>query len=100
MIVVKRQQAEPNESKTQGTQENDESPYDTESKIKIINSYQAATISDAKERDAFDSLFGLRFMPDDDLASMTSFKTQDSADHVSKEVTETLHAFADKPAQS
>ncbi|GKB05854.1 hypothetical protein Tco_0834049, partial [Tanacetum coccineum] len=112
------------DSKTQGAQENAESPYDTESEIKIIKSYQAATISgllfihqsssydqddqdviditpkDAEEGDASESLSGLRSMPDDDLASMTGFETQDSADHVSEEGTETLHASTDKPAQS
>ncbi|GKG00799.1 hypothetical protein Tco_0302489, partial [Tanacetum coccineum] len=55
---------------------------------------------DAEEGDAYESLSGLRSMPDDDLASMTSFETQDSADHVSEEGTETLHASADKPTQS
>ncbi|GJY53861.1 hypothetical protein Tco_0445525 [Tanacetum coccineum] len=101
--------------KTQGAQENAESPYDTKSKIKTIKSYQAATISgslfihqsssydqdkDAKEGDASESLFGLRSMPNDDLASISGFKTQDSADHVSEEGTKTLHASANKPAQS
>ncbi|GKA45892.1 hypothetical protein Tco_0738688 [Tanacetum coccineum] len=107
--------------KTQDAQENDESPYDTKSEIKIIKSYQAATISgslfihqsssynqdviditpkDAKEGDASKSLYGLRFMPGDGLASMTGFETQDSADHVFKDGTETLHASVDKPAQS
>ncbi|GJU58675.1 hypothetical protein Tco_1236441 [Tanacetum coccineum] len=88
------------DSKTQGAQENAESPYDTESEIKIIKYYQAATISEVEEGDDSDSLSGLRSMPDDDLASMTGFETQDSADHISKEGTETLHASADKPAQS
>ncbi|GKC73721.1 hypothetical protein Tco_1119604, partial [Tanacetum coccineum] len=90
-------------------------------KIKIIKSYQAATISgslfihqsssydqdviditpkDAKEGDASESLSGLRSMPDDDLASMTGFEIQDSDDHVFEEGTETLHASADKPTQS
>nr|GEY26894.1 retrovirus-related Pol polyprotein from transposon TNT 1-94 [Tanacetum cinerariifolium] len=55
---------------------------------------------DAKEGDAYDSLSGLRSMPDGDLAFMTGFETQDSVDHVSKEGTKTLHASADKPAQS
>ncbi|GJS62177.1 retrovirus-related pol polyprotein from transposon TNT 1-94 [Tanacetum coccineum] len=112
------------DSKSQGSQVIAESPYDTELEIKIIKSYQAATISgllfihqnssydqedqeeiditpkDAEEGDAFDSLSSLRSMPDDDLASLTGFKTQDSTDHVFEEGTETLHAFADKPAQS
>ncbi|GJW58121.1 hypothetical protein Tco_0104852 [Tanacetum coccineum] len=111
-------------SKTQGVQENVESPFDTESEIKIIKSYQAATISgllfihqsssydqdqnvinitpkDAKEGEAFESLSGLRSMPDDDLASLSGFEIQNSTDHDSQEVTtKTVHAFADKPAQS
>ncbi|GJZ10544.1 hypothetical protein Tco_0545303, partial [Tanacetum coccineum] len=40
---------------------------------------------DAEEGDASESLSGLRSMPDDDLASISSFETQDSADHVSEE---------------
>ncbi|GJZ59361.1 hypothetical protein Tco_0615177 [Tanacetum coccineum] len=103
------------DSNTHGAQENTASPYDTESEIKIIKSYQVATISgslfihrsssydqdkDAEEGDASGSLYGLRSIPDDDLASISGFETQDSADHVSKEGTETLHASADKPAQS
>ncbi|GKA74029.1 retrovirus-related pol polyprotein from transposon TNT 1-94, partial [Tanacetum coccineum] len=106
------------DSKTQGAQEKAESPYDTESEIKTIKtikSYQAATISgslfihqissydqdkDAEEGEASKSLSGLRYMPDDDLASISGFETQDSTDHVSEEGTKTLHAFADKPAQS
>nr|GEU65803.1 retrovirus-related Pol polyprotein from transposon TNT 1-94 [Tanacetum cinerariifolium] len=55
---------------------------------------------EAEEGDTSDSLSSRRSIPDDDLASITGFKTQDSTDHVSKEGTETLHAFADKPAQS
>ncbi|GKD33749.1 hypothetical protein Tco_1249258 [Tanacetum coccineum] len=106
------------DAKTQGAQEKAESPYDTESEIKTIKtikSYQAATISgslfihqissydqdkDAEEGEASKSLSGLRYMPDDDLASISGFETQDSTDHVSEEGTKTLHAFADKPAQS
>ncbi|GJU46690.1 hypothetical protein Tco_1203956 [Tanacetum coccineum] len=111
-------------SAAEAEKENTESPYDTESEIKIIKSYQATTISgslfiyqsslydqddqdvidiipkDTEKGDASESFSSLRSMLDDDLASMTSFETQDSADHVSKEGTKTLHAFADKPAQS
>nr|GEW30388.1 retrovirus-related Pol polyprotein from transposon TNT 1-94 [Tanacetum cinerariifolium] len=43
------------------------------------------TPKDVKEGDASESLYGLCFMPVDDLAFMTGFETQDSADHVSKE---------------
>ncbi|GJW95138.1 hypothetical protein Tco_0174810 [Tanacetum coccineum] len=42
---------------------------------------------------------GLHSMPDDDLASLTSFETQDYSDHFSDAGTETLHAYANKPAQ-
>ncbi|GKA56847.1 hypothetical protein Tco_0755919 [Tanacetum coccineum] len=72
-----------------------DSSYDQEDQEEID-----ITPKDAEEGDAFESLSGLTSMPDDDLASMTGFETQDSADHVSEECTETLHAFADKPAQS
>nr|GEX60033.1 hypothetical protein [Tanacetum cinerariifolium] len=112
------------DSKTQGAQENDESPFDTESKIKIIKSYQAATISgllfihqsssydqdqnvinitpkDAKKKEASESLSSLRFMPDDDLTSLSGFEIQDATYYDSQEGTaKTFHAFADKPAQS
>ncbi|GKE80715.1 hypothetical protein Tco_1550715, partial [Tanacetum coccineum] len=58
------------------------------------------TPKDVEKGDAFESLSGLRSMLDDDLASRTGFETQDSVDHISEEGIETLHAFADKPAQS
>ncbi|GKC63059.1 hypothetical protein Tco_1095657, partial [Tanacetum coccineum] len=98
------------DSKTQDAQENAESPYDTKLEIKIIKSSQATTISgllyiyqsssydqedqdvidispkDAKEGDAYESLYGLRSMPDDDLASMTGFEIQDSTDHSLRKV--------------
>nr|GEZ54310.1 hypothetical protein [Tanacetum cinerariifolium]GEZ59117.1 hypothetical protein [Tanacetum cinerariifolium] len=63
------------DAKTQGAQEIDESPYDTELEIKFIKSYQDDTISSSL----------LRFVSDDDLASIFDFETQDSIDHVSKE---------------
>ncbi|GKB82125.1 hypothetical protein Tco_0949020 [Tanacetum coccineum] len=59
------------------------------------------TPKDAKEGDASDSDSGLHSMPDDDLASLTGFKTTDFADNDSKEGTaETFHASADTQAQS
>ncbi|GJR79533.1 hypothetical protein Tco_0150318 [Tanacetum coccineum] len=76
------------DSKTHGAQENVESSYDIELEINIIKSYQAATIS------------GSLSIPGDDLASIYGFETQDSADHVSEEGTDTLHASAGKSAQS
>ncbi|GJZ72673.1 hypothetical protein Tco_0636819 [Tanacetum coccineum] len=90
-------------------QEKPESPYDTESEIKIIKSYQVNTVSgsllihqgsqrstlddnviditpkDDEERDASDS--DLRSMPSDDLASLTSFETLDSDDETSISIT-------------
>ncbi|GKE05289.1 hypothetical protein Tco_1397307 [Tanacetum coccineum] len=95
------------DSKTQGAQENAESPFDTESEIKIIKSYQAATISgslfinpsslydqdqnvinitpkDAKEGEASKSLSGLRYMPDDDLASLST--QSDPLGHLQEEL--------------
>ncbi|GKC52423.1 hypothetical protein Tco_1075168, partial [Tanacetum coccineum] len=54
---------------------------------------------DVKEGDASKSLSGLRSMPDDDLASISGFKLQDSTDHIFEEGTDTLHASADKPTQ-
>ncbi|GJV41504.1 hypothetical protein Tco_1419944 [Tanacetum coccineum] len=48
-----------------------------------------------------DSDSGLRYMPDDDLVSLTGFETLDSADDDSKEGTgDTFYASADMPAQS
>ncbi|GJZ93749.1 retrovirus-related pol polyprotein from transposon TNT 1-94 [Tanacetum coccineum] len=55
---------------------------------------------DVEEGDASESLFGLRSMPNDDLASISGFKTQDSADHVSKVGIDTLHTFANNSSQS
>nr|GEV77294.1 hypothetical protein [Tanacetum cinerariifolium] len=43
------------------------------------------TPKDTEEGNDSESLFGLRSMPDDDLASMTGFETQDSADHFFEE---------------
>ncbi|GJX63377.1 hypothetical protein Tco_0296277 [Tanacetum coccineum] len=88
------------DSNTHGAQENTASPYDTESEIKIIKSYQVATISgslfihrsssydqdkDAEEGDASGSLYGLRSIPDDDLASISGFEHTDSVDHLIKD---------------
>ncbi|GKD20493.1 hypothetical protein Tco_1222196, partial [Tanacetum coccineum] len=71
-------------------------PTVTEAEKDVID----ITPKDIEERDAFESLSGLWSMPDDDLAAMISFEIQDSADHVFEEGTKTLHASADKPAQS
>nr|GEV70640.1 putative ribonuclease H-like domain-containing protein [Tanacetum cinerariifolium] len=68
----------------------DESPYDTESEIKIKTLRKEMPLT----------LSGLRSMPDDDLASFSGFETQDFADHVSEEGIDILLDSADKPALS
>ncbi|GJT58696.1 hypothetical protein Tco_1002229 [Tanacetum coccineum] len=82
----------------EAAQEKPESPYDTESEIKIIKSYQVNIVSGNEEREASDS--GLRSMPDDDLVSLSGFDSQPSTDHDSKEGTATFHASVDMTAQS
>ncbi|GJS45138.1 hypothetical protein Tco_0595259 [Tanacetum coccineum] len=87
-----------------------ESPYDTESEIKIIKSFQGSQRSAADDTDVIDITpkddkgdayeSRLCLMTDDDLASLTGFKTQYSSDHFSDAGTKTLHASANKPAQS
>ncbi|GJX54686.1 hypothetical protein Tco_0283055 [Tanacetum coccineum] len=91
-------------------QEKPKSPYDTESEIKIIKSFQVNIVSnsllihqglqrstsddinviditpkDDEEGDASDS--DLRSMPSDNLASLTGFETPDSDDEASISVT-------------
>ncbi|GKD45985.1 hypothetical protein Tco_1270630 [Tanacetum coccineum] len=46
-----------------------------------------------------DSDYGLKSMPDDDLASLSGFETSNSNDEASQS-DETLHASADVPTQS
>ncbi|GJY42795.1 hypothetical protein Tco_0431008 [Tanacetum coccineum] len=90
------------------------SPFDTESEIKIIKRFQPSQSDDDAQitflgaepynqtkstNGDFDS--DLRSMLDDELVSLTGFKTLDSADDKSKEGTgETFYASADMPAQS
>ncbi|GJV48728.1 hypothetical protein Tco_1438940 [Tanacetum coccineum] len=56
------------------------------------------TPKDAEEGDASDS--GLRFMPDDDLASLTGFETSDSDENDSEGTATNFNASADMLAQS
>ncbi|GKA30880.1 hypothetical protein Tco_0717185 [Tanacetum coccineum] len=105
-----------------------ESPYDTESEIKIIKSFQTAIVSavfkpEKPEYDSQITFLGaepshfeydqtkstnhgdfdsrLRSMPDDDPISLPGFETPNSADNDSQEGTAvTLHASVDMPAQS
>ncbi|GJV72122.1 hypothetical protein Tco_1492117 [Tanacetum coccineum] len=103
--------------------ENPESPFDTESEIKIIKRFQPTQPDDdaqftflgvepyhfeydhtnsTKLGDSdSDSVFGLCSMPDDDLVSLTCFKTPESTDNDSQEGTaETFNASVDMAAQS
>ncbi|GJX52600.1 hypothetical protein Tco_0280969 [Tanacetum coccineum] len=114
------------DQKNKADQEMAESPFDTESEIKIIKSFQSATLfgslfihqgsqsildcllviditpKDDKEVNGSDETdSGLCSMHEDELASLTGFETPDSADNDSQEGTaKTFHAFADMPAQS
>ncbi|GJZ81778.1 hypothetical protein Tco_0646772 [Tanacetum coccineum] len=75
-------------------QETPDSPYDTESEIKVVKSFftshlsklQDQTMNDYKEsgiQEDFDS--GLQSMPDDDLRSVSGFEAADSDDTHDKE---------------
>ncbi|GKC10132.1 hypothetical protein Tco_1001742 [Tanacetum coccineum] len=98
-----------------------ESPYDIESEIKIIKWFQPRQPDDDAQimflgaepshfdydqtkstmHVDYDSDFGLRSMPDDDLVSLTGFETPESNDNDSQEGTaETFNASTDMPAQS
>ncbi|GJR18033.1 hypothetical protein Tco_0966560 [Tanacetum coccineum] len=91
-----------------------ESPFDTESEIKIIKRFQLSQPDDDTQITFLgaepynqtkstngDSDSRLHSMPDDDLVSLTGFKTPDSANNDSKEGTgETFYTSVDMPAQS
>ncbi|GKA48980.1 hypothetical protein Tco_0741938 [Tanacetum coccineum] len=100
------------DQKNAATQKKPESPYDIESEIKIIKWFQPRQPDDAQimflgaepyhfDYDQtkstmhvdYDSDFGLRSMPDDDLVSLTGFETPESDDNDSQEGTaETFNA--------
>ncbi|GJW61250.1 hypothetical protein Tco_0110585 [Tanacetum coccineum] len=109
------------DQKNKVAQEQPESSYDTESEIKIIKRFQSSQPDDDAQITSLgaellnfeydqtkstrhgdsDSDFGVRSMSDDELASLTCFKTPNSADNDSKEGTaKTSNASADMPAQS
>ncbi|GKC23710.1 hypothetical protein Tco_1025860 [Tanacetum coccineum] len=107
------------DQKNKAAQETPESPYDTKLEINIIKRFQPRQLDNdaqitfmgakpshfeydqSKSKMHGDSDSGLCSMPDDDIASLTGFKTPDSADDDSKEGTaKTFYASADMPAQS
>ncbi|GKB11695.1 hypothetical protein Tco_0845618, partial [Tanacetum coccineum] len=117
------------DQKNKAAQEVPESPYDTESEIKIIKRFQPSQPDDdaqitflgaepydmeidqtLKKADSDETDSGLQSMPDDDLASLSGFEAEDSddegslsnhQDNLSNEGTaETFNASTDMPAQS
>ncbi|GJW44320.1 hypothetical protein Tco_0073119 [Tanacetum coccineum] len=83
-------------------QETPESPYDTESEIKVVKSFftshlselQDQTMNDYEEsgiQEDFDS--DLQSMPDDDLRSVFGFEGADSDDTHDKEVSHSAHTL-------
>ncbi|GKC77994.1 hypothetical protein Tco_1128768 [Tanacetum coccineum] len=102
------------DQQNQAAQDKLETPYDTESEIKIIKRFQPSQPDDdaqitflnvepydpTKSRDAdSDSDSGLQSMPDDDLPSLSGFETPDSQDEDSQS-DDNLHASVDVPAKS
>ncbi|GKE14967.1 hypothetical protein Tco_1422544 [Tanacetum coccineum] len=104
------------DQKNKAAQEKPESPYDTESEIKIIKRFQPRQLDDDAQitflgaepshfeydqtkstmHGGSDSDSGLHSMPDDDLVSLTDFKTPDSADNDSQEELRTLNTKVDQ----
>ncbi|GJX37572.1 retrovirus-related pol polyprotein from transposon TNT 1-94 [Tanacetum coccineum] len=110
------------DQKNKVAHEKPESPYDTESEIKIIKRFLPRQHDDDDAQITFlgvepshfeygqsnstkhgdsDSDYGLRSMPDDDMVSLTGFETPNSIDDDSQEGTaETFYVSADMAAQS
>ncbi|GKC67632.1 hypothetical protein Tco_1100230 [Tanacetum coccineum] len=84
------------DQKNKAAQEEPESPYNTESEIKIIKRFQPSQPTDddqiiflvsepfdiesTKKADSDKTDYGLQSMPDDDLASLSGFEAEDSED--------------------
>ncbi|GJR52694.1 hypothetical protein Tco_1403215 [Tanacetum coccineum] len=103
------------DQQNKATQEKLESPYGTESEIKVIKRFQPSQPDDDAqitflgaesydqiklEDDASDSDSGLRSMPDDDLVSLTGFETLEAANNDSQTgIADNFNASVDMPAQ-
>ncbi|GJZ23008.1 hypothetical protein Tco_0560467 [Tanacetum coccineum] len=91
-------------------QETPESPYDTESKIKVVKSFLTSHISELQDQTMHDSEetadihedsdSDLQSMPDDDLRSVSGFDTADSDDTHENEVSKSDHIFQDDNASA
>ncbi|GJS59218.1 hypothetical protein Tco_0654002 [Tanacetum coccineum] len=89
-------------------QETPESPYDTESEIKVVKSFLMSHISELQDQTMHnseeiadiheDSDSDLQSMPDDDLRSVLGFDTADSDDTHENEVSKSDHIFQDDNA--
>ncbi|GJV23999.1 retrovirus-related pol polyprotein from transposon TNT 1-94 [Tanacetum coccineum] len=89
-------------------QETPESPYDTESEIKVVKSFLMSHISELQDQTMHDSEeiadihedsdSDLQSMPDDDLRSVSGFDTADSDDTHENEVSKSDHIFQDDNA--
>ncbi|GJX03810.1 hypothetical protein Tco_0189726 [Tanacetum coccineum] len=92
-------------------QETPESPYDTESEIKVVKSFFTSHISELKYQTMHDSEetadihegsdSDLQSMPDDDdLRAVSGFHTADSGDTHKNEVSKSDHIFQDDNAST
>ncbi|GKA52732.1 putative reverse transcriptase domain-containing protein [Tanacetum coccineum] len=91
-------------------QETPESPFDTESEIKVVKSFLTSHISEMQDQTMDDheetvdiheeSDSNLQSMPDDDLRSVSGFVTTDSNDTHENEVSKSDHIFQDDNAST
>ncbi|GJY05958.1 hypothetical protein Tco_0371898 [Tanacetum coccineum] len=89
-------------------QETLESPYDTESEIKVVKSFLTSHISELQDQTMHDSeeivdihedsISDLQLMPNDDLRSISGFDIADSDDTHENEVSKSDHVFQDDNA--
>ncbi|GJS59942.1 retrovirus-related pol polyprotein from transposon TNT 1-94 [Tanacetum coccineum] len=104
-IIEKEEVAE-----EQIAQKTPQSPYDTESEIKVVKSFftshlsevQDQTMNDYKESAGIqeDSDSDLQSMPDDDLRSVSGFQATDSDDTHQNEVSHSAHTSQDNIASA
>ncbi|GKC90709.1 hypothetical protein Tco_1151358, partial [Tanacetum coccineum] len=86
-------------------QETPQSPYDTNSKIKVVKSFFTIHLSEVQDQtmNDYEELAGiqedsdsdLQSMPDDDLRSVSGFEAADSDDTLDNEVSHSAHTSQD-----
>nr|GEV82541.1 putative pentatricopeptide repeat-containing protein At1g17630 [Tanacetum cinerariifolium] len=83
-------------------QETLESPYDTESEIKVVNSYFTSQIPKLQDQIMHDSDESTDYesMPKDDLRSVSGFETTDSDDTQGNDVSHSDHTFLNHNASA